>query len=163
LRFAPLDSLTAAGYLNVKFNQGKYMIIRLAMMTLIAKLIPFGTVIISSPLGFLFMKSLPKYTALKSIATIMSFVIAFLIAHFFIRHLNKEGRITNKSKGNIPIIIGFAIFAFFYAVYWWATKIPGGGPAYAVVQLGGFLVYVALGFVIFGVVSFLLSVQPKSV
>jgi len=141
------------------------MLIRLGMMFLIGKLLPIGslfTLLFSSFFtSHSYNSASGKYLGI--IILILSYIPAFLVAHFFIKHLKAKGRVTNQTAGNKFLITGLSILLVFYVVYFLATTIPGGGAAFSVIQLGGFLVYISLVLILIGVVNFLLSVDPKKV
>ncbi|NHQ86171.1 hypothetical protein HA050_08585 [Iodobacter sp. HSC-16F04] len=141
------------------------MLIRLGMMFLISKLLPIGSMVALIFSSFFTSHSYNSASGkyIGTLTPILSYLPAFLIAHFFIKHLKANDRITNEISGNKFITTGLAILLFFYVVYFLATTIPGGGPAFAVIQLGGFLVYISQVLIVIGVVAFLLAVEPKKV
>jgi hypothetical protein len=129
---------------------------------LIAALFPVGPQFIQFALGgyLLLLKGAPAIVV-KLLTLVLTFFPAAIVTAWFFRRFELRARVSDEVPGKRLMSIGVVLTCAYVAAFYFASTIPGGGPAYVVGQFSPFVLWPARAFLAVGVVKFLLAVRPS--
>jgi hypothetical protein len=120
--------------------------INMGIAILLSQIVPIHRLILL-PILRLFHSSIKSLNipnvVLGSILLIFTLSALYLAAHIFTKYNKLQQKLPTKIPGTYFIITGLVLYFIFKVVLIFASTIEGGGPAYAVRQLGIFVIYPA--------------------
>jgi hypothetical protein len=138
-------------------------IITLGIAVVIAKLFPFGSQLLGMLLGGMygafFAKGSPVW--FHVVMLLANYIPAAVVAVIFVRQAQLKSRLPKEIPGKNIILIGFILIVLYLVPRFFASTIPGDGPAYVVSIFGLIFIISADILIVVGVVKVLLAALPR--